>query len=174
MPTLLRLHHPRGNRLHEAHVSTESPSAGQDAWLPRAYENEGRAEGAEAPSGEGAQTADCVTGRFPRSERLTTSAEIQALFQQGKRVDRPSFVVLWRETDGPRRAGFAVTRQIRGAVPRNRARRRLREAFRVTRSAAPTGVALIVIAKRAVLERPFATLIAELKEALVALPRRAV
>jgi len=47
-----------------------------------------------------------------------------------------------------------VTRQIRGAVPRN--------------------VALIVIAKRAVLERPFATLIAELKEALVALPRRAV
>ena len=67
-----------------------------------------------------------------------------------------------------------MTRQIRGAVPRNRARRRLREAFRVTRSAAPTGVALIVIAKRAVLERPFATLIAELKEALVALPWRAV
>jgi len=105
---------------------------------------------------------------------LTTSAEIQALFRQGKRVDRPSFVVLWREADGPRRAGFAVTRQIRGAVSRNRARRRLREAFRVTRNAAPAGVALMVIAKRVVLERPFAALVAELKDALVAVPRRAV
>jgi ribonuclease P protein component len=105
---------------------------------------------------------------------LTTSAEIQALFQQGKRVDRPSLVVLWRELDGPRRAGFAVTRQIRGAASRNRARRRLREAFRATRSAAPTGVALMVIAKRGVLERSFAALIGELHGALGALPRRAV
>jgi len=105
---------------------------------------------------------------------LTTSAEIQALFQQGKRVDRPSFVVLWRETDGRRRAGFAVTRQIRGAVSRNRARRRLREAFRAARSAAPTGVALMVIAKRPVLDRAFPTLIAELNDALGTLPRRAL
>src|SRR2546430_1348599 len=121
---------------------------------PRAHEDEGRAEGAQAPAGEGAQTADRVTGRFPRRERLTTSAEIQALFQQGKRVDRPSLVVLWRESDGPRRAGFAVTRQIRGAASRNRARRRLREAFRATRTAAPTGVALMVIAERGALQRP--------------------
>jgi len=105
---------------------------------------------------------------------LTTSAEIQALFQQGKRVDRPSFVVLWRETEGPRRAGFAVTRQIRGAVSRNRARRRLREAFRATRKAAPTGVALMMIAKRPVLDRSFPALIAELSDALGALPRSAV
>jgi ribonuclease P protein component len=105
---------------------------------------------------------------------LTTSAEIQALFQQGKRVDRPSVVVLWREAEGPRRAGFAVTRQIRGAVSRNRARRRLREAFRATRNAAPSRVALMVIGKRAVLDRPFAALVADLKDALVAVPRRAV
>src|SRR5262249_19416809 len=163
-----------GQRRHEAHVSTESPAASQDARLPRADEDEGRAESSQTPAGEGAQTADRVTGRFPRSERLTTSAEIQALFQQGKRVDRPSFVVLWRETDGRRRAGFAVTRQIRGAVSRNRARRRLREAFRAARMAAPTGVALRVTANRPVLDRASPTLIAELNEALGTLPRRAV
>ena len=174
MPTLRRPHDPRGSRVHEAHVSTEPTPASQDARLPRANEDEGRAEGAQAPTGEGAQTAVRVTGRFPRSERLTTSAEIQALFQQGKRVDRPSVVVLWREAEGPRRAGFAVTRQIRGAVSRNRARRRLREAFRATRNAAPSRVALMVIGKRAVLDRPFAALVADLKDALVAVPRRAV
>jgi len=102
---------------------------------------------------------------------LTTSAEIQALFHQGKRVDRPSFVVLWREADGPRRAGFAVTRQIRGAVSRNRARRRLREAFRAARDSAPKSVVLMAIAKRAVLDRRFSALVAELEEALASLPR---
>ena len=40
--------------------------------------------------------------------------------------------------------------------------------------AAPTGVALMVIAKRGVLERSFAALIAELHGAFGALPRRAV
>jgi len=173
VPTLRRRHDPRGNRVHEAHVSTKSTPASQDARLPRANEDQGRAEGAQAPTGEGPQTTDRVTGRFPRSERLTISAEIQALFRQGKRVDRPSFVVLWRDAGGPGRTGFAVTRQIRGAVSRNRARRRLREAFRMTRNAAPPGVALMLIAKRVVLDRPFAALVAELKDALVAIPRRA-
>src|SRR5262249_26312081 len=142
-----------------------------DARLPRADEDKRRAEGAETPAGQGAQTADRLSGRFPRSERLTTSAEIQALFHQGKRVDRPSFVVLWREEDGPRRAGFAVTRQIRGAVSRNRARRRLREAFRAARGAAPDGVVLMAIAKRPVLDRPFSALVAELEDALASLSR---
>jgi len=97
---------------------------------------------------------------------LTSSADIQALFQQGKRVDRPSLIVLWRETDGPRRAGFAVSRQIRGSVRRNRARRRLREAYRAARTAAPARVALVVIAKRGALDETFPVLVEQLRDAL--------
>jgi ribonuclease P protein component len=97
---------------------------------------------------------------------LTSSADIQALFQQGKRIDRPSLIVLWRETDAARRAGFAVTRQIRGSVRRNRARRRLREAYRAAREAAPARVALVVIAKRGALDQPFPTLVDQLSDAL--------
>jgi len=111
-----------------------------------------------------------LTGRFPRRERLTRRAEIQALFQQGKRIDRPSLVVLWGGDAGPLRVAFAVTRQIRGAVRRNRARRRLREAFRAVRGEAPPRVALIVIAKRGALDAPFPALRAELRDALAAIP----
>ena len=64
-----------------------------------------------------------------------------------------------------------MTRQVRGAVRRNRARRRLREAFRAARDAAPVGVALMLIAKRGALERPFAPLVAEVKDALAAVSR---
>lgn len=67
-----------------------------------------------------------------------------------------------------------MSRQIRGAVARNRARRRLREAYRMTREAAPATAALIVIGRPAVLKAPFPVLLAELREALGAVPRRRV
>lgn len=79
-------------------------------------------------------------------------------------------IVLWRATAEPRRAGFAVSRQIRGAVQRNRARRRLREAYRVTREAAPTHAALVIIGRPAALREPFATLASDLRAALAAIP----
>ena len=101
---------------------------------------------------------------------MTNSAEIQALFHEGKRIDRPLLTVLWKEIEGPRRAGFAVTRQIRGAVRRNRARRRVREAYRVARAAVPSRVAVMVVAKRGALDGEFAGLAAQLRDALGGIP----
>ncbi len=84
---------------------------------------------------------------FPRTERLTRPDEFQAVFERGRRVERPSVLVLWCWSPGPRKAGFAVSRQIRGAVDRNRARRRVREAYRVSREILPEGVHLVAIAR---------------------------
>ena len=75
-----------------------------------------------------------------------------------------------RATDEPRRAGFAVSRQIRGAVQKNRARRRLREAYRVTRDVAPAHAALVIIGRPASLREPLAALTRELRDALAAIP----
>lgn len=101
---------------------------------------------------------------------MTTGAEFQALFQRGKRIDRPSLVVLWRETVEPARVGFAVSRQIRLAVERNRVRRRLREAYRATREAGPARAALVVIGRPAALTTAFGALQGELRSALAAIP----
>jgi ribonuclease P protein component len=101
---------------------------------------------------------------------LTNSADFQALFQRGKRIDRPTMIVLWRESGAPRRAGFAVSRQVRTAVQKNRARRRLREAYRMTRGAAPAMVALVIIAKPAALRAEFATLTEELRATFASMP----
>lgn len=81
-------------------------------------------------------------------------------------------VVLWRAAgpEAPRRAGFAVSRQIRGAVARNRARRRLREAYRASRSAAPAHVDIVVIARAAALTAPMTKLSTEMQRALSAIP----
>ena len=109
-----------------------------------------------------------MTGRLPRSERLISSTEFQSLFQRGKRIDRPSVLVLWTPTSRARRVGFAVSRQLSRAVDRNRVRRRLREAYRATRGAAPASVALIVVGKKRVVEITFTALVEELRGALAA------
>ena len=100
-------------------------------------------------------------------------AEFQALFQQGKRLERPSMIVLWRMSEGPRRVGFAVGRQVRGSVRRNRARRRLREAYRAARDVAPTNVDLVVIGRAAALVAGLGTLIDDMRGAFraMAIPR---
>jgi ribonuclease P protein component len=171
--TLRRLGPLRGIIVHEADVSAESTPTEEDAWLPRAHEDEGRAKSAEAEAREGAETAHSVTGRLRRLERLTRGAEFQALFQQGKRIERPSMIVLWRASEEPRRVGFAVARQIHGAVQRNRVRRRLREAYRVARDAAPPKVDLVVIGRSAALGADASVLVADMRGAFqaMALPR---
>jgi ribonuclease P protein component len=101
---------------------------------------------------------------------LTSSADFQALFQRGRRIDRPAVIVLWREAAEPTRTGFAVSRQLKNAVQRNRARRRLREAYRASREAAPPQVALVVVGRPAALSEPFAALTAQLRSALASIP----
>jgi ribonuclease P protein component len=101
---------------------------------------------------------------------LTTSADFQALFQRGRRIDRPALFVLWREAGEPTRAGFAVSRQLKTAVQRNRARRRLREAYRASRDAAPARTALVIVGRPAALTESFAALVSQLRGALAAVP----
>jgi len=74
--------------------------------------------------------------------------------------------VLWRESNESTRVGFAVSRQLRLAVQRNRARRRLREAYRAARDAAPARAALVVIGR----PEPFPVLLGQMRHALAAIP----
>ncbi len=78
--------------------------------------------------------------------------------------------MLWRDTPEPTRAGFAVSRQLKNAVQRNRARRRLREAYRAARDAAPTRAALVIVGRPSALREPFSGLTAQLRTALAAIP----
>ena len=99
---------------------------------------------------------------LPRGERLRRSAEFQAVFQQGSRLERPSFVALWRRGAG-RRVGFAVSRQLRGAVGRNRARRRMREAYRRIRPLIGEDIELVLVARAAAASRPFPDLVEDMR-----------
>ncbi len=108
----------------------------------------------------------------PRSERLSERQAFQAVFKHGKRVERPSLVMIWRGWDGPRQVGFAVSRQVRGAVRRNRAKRRLREAYRASRQGLPVGLQLVCVAREAAAEGPYQVLQRDMQEVLAVVARR--
>jgi ribonuclease P protein component len=82
-------------------------------------------------------------------------------------------VLLWVPRAGPGRAGFAVSRHIRGAVRRNRARRRLRAAYRGLEPVKLRGVDVVFVARAWALEAPLDELRGEMARAHAAASRSA-
>jgi ribonuclease P protein component len=106
------------------------------------------------------------SGRLGRSERLTSGAEFQAVFRHGNRIERQSLILIWRDRERPRHAGFAVSRQISSAVRRNRARRRIREAYRVSQPLGPARGDIVIVARPPALTAPFTMIVKDVENAL--------
>jgi ribonuclease P protein component len=72
-----------------------------------------------------------------------------------------------RKDDKPARLGFTVTKRLGGAVTRNRIKRRLREAARLTLpELAVPGHDYVLIGRASGLERPFSSLQNDIRAAL--------
>ncbi len=65
------------------------------------------------------------------------------------------------------RIGFTVGRALGGAVQRNRIKRRLREAVRLSRPPAETSADVVINPKKSVLTADFETLLNEVRRAFV-------
>jgi ribonuclease P protein component len=92
--------------------------------------------------------------------------------RSGRKTVRPGVVVQARDRGdrGPARAGFTATRKIGGAVVRNRAKRRLKEAARLLLPlhGAP-GTDYVFIARARTASRSWPALLDDMKSALVSL-----
>ena len=112
---------------------------------------------------------------FPAGRRLRKRGEFLRVQQTGWRVSLPSFVLLVRARadGGAARLGITVTRKFGGAVARNRAKRLVREAFRLSPELAPDGIDLVVVPRAKARLGDLATVLDELRQAAPILHRRA-
>ncbi len=128
------------------------------------------------------------SARFPRSARLLRHADFERVYKQGRRHFSASFTVFyWPRPETKTlaagtapgygltpglRVGFTVSRALGGAVQRNRMKRRLREAVRM--SLPPQGVAadVVINPKKSLLVTDFAAVRNEINRAFAVIEQK--
>jgi ribonuclease P protein component len=127
--------------------------------------------------------------RFPRSGRLLRHADFERVYKQGRRHFSQLmtvFYLLRPPAAGDRaakdqaavkaasgmRVGFTVGRALGGAVQRNRMKRRLREAVRLTRTASGPNADVVINPKKSLLTAEFTAIVNEVTRAFVVIEQK--
>lgn len=119
---------------------------------------------------------------FPPAARLRRRADFLRASKSGARITTRLFAMQMargaeadeKPDQAVTRFGFTVTRKVAGAVGRNRIRRRLKEALRVSDAAlgAQAGRDYVFVARRAALDAPFTEIISQMTEGFARLDSR--
>jgi ribonuclease P protein component len=124
------------------------------------------------------------TERFQRTARLLRHADFERVYKAGRRHFSQSMTVFYlsrseeKDSEARTRApaphspganrlrvGFTVGRTLGGAVQRNRMKRRLREAVRISLPAGNIAVDVVINPKRSVLNAEFTGILSEVRRA---------
>jgi ribonuclease P protein component len=126
---------------------------------------------------------------FPRNARLLRHADFERVYKQGRRHFSASMTVFYwlRPVAGVAgakataakppvvsglRVGFTVSRALGGAVQRNRMKRRLREAVRMTWPPAGPNADVVINPKKSLLTVDFTAVVNEVGRAFVVIEQK--
>ena len=118
---------------------------------------------------------------FPRSAHLLRHADFERVYKQGRKHFSQSMTVFYLQRLGEGstrlcglRVGFTVGRTFGGAVQRNRLKRQLREAVRLSKPWPRADVDVVVHPKKVAATTAFEPLLNEVREAFVVIDRKLV
>jgi ribonuclease P protein component len=138
--------------------------------------------------GESKRDVESLSARrsFPRNARLLRHADFESVYKLGRRHFSASMTVFYRHRQEPGQAteaakssvasglriGFTVGRGLGGAVERNRMKRRLREAVRLTRPLAGASADVVINPKKSLLTADFAEVVNEVSRAFLVIEQK--
>ena len=102
---------------------------------------------------------------FRPAEHVRKRADFELIYKTGTKRSGRLMTMFTRERDqGLARLGIAATRKMGAAVARNRAKRVVRELFRLHKPTAPLDI--VVVPRRELLDAPFERIEAEFESLL--------
>ena len=127
------------NNYAKENISTEQSSPRQEARLSRQNGDQERTRRFETPPSERTESINRETllnFDFPKANRLRKPREFRRVYEGGKRFEGRFMTVFIRPSETVfQRLGITASKKAVGnAVQRNRAKRLLREAFRLSRA----------------------------------------
>lgn len=119
--------------------------------------------------------AQSTSNCFPKNRRLLRHSDFDRVYKLGKRhfTSHLTAFYLLRESAEGLRVGFTVGKALGGAVERNRMKRRLREAVRLSGYSADTPVDVVINPKRSLFKAKFADVQKEIERAFQVIERAA-
>src|SRR5438105_13237125 len=115
------------------------------------------------PSGTADRAGSVLGGN---ADGLRRASEFSDVLQQGARLTGERMLVYIMPRDQGLRVGFVIGRRVGGAVDRNRARRRLKEAWRALAGRLRDGYDIVVVARPEIRETKTQELIPEMERLL--------
>jgi ribonuclease P protein component len=157
---------------HETHIPAEQPEAEKNAWFFGTNELTFGSKGIEQTTGKRKTSAhSLMPGKrdesFSRENRLRKSTDFKRVFNKGKRIRTPYFV-LYVSANGLEnpRLGIQVKARIGTAIRRNYIKRIVREVFRRIKKDLREPIDLIFIADKRLLELSYGQFRSEFENAL--------
>jgi len=94
---------------------------------------------------------------LPRSRRIKQGRDFARAKTQGQRMTQGCLILNWVNLPqgAPSRVGIITGRRIGQAVVRTRARRLLREVFRLNQARLSRSVDVVLVARPSIVEKPF-------------------
>jgi len=101
-------------------------------------------------------------------EGIKSKKEFREILDKGQKISSNFFLTYIKKTEETNslKAGFIITKKIGNAVTRNRIRRKIKEALRVTEFESDTGISMIFIIRKAVIEKDYLNIREELDKVL--------
>jgi ribonuclease P protein component len=156
----------RKRNFYETPVSAIEDSSQTPARLPQPELQQKRPRDFKKPPPRGTQAPDAGRHvimsaparpmRLPRKRRITRGGDFQRARAAGRRLAVGCLVFNWVETSEGARVGVITSRKIGSAVVRTRARRLLREAFRLNQHRIARPMDIVLVARQSIVEKDFA------------------
>lgn len=155
-------------------ISTKQPPPREKARFSGENGDEERPGRDQTPPGKGPQASDgtpLLDFSFPKEARLRKRAEFLRVYEHGKRIEGRFMTVFILPNERPlQRVGITATKKAIGkANDRNRAKRLLRETFRLSKAeldAVDTKYDWVINARRSILREKLEKPLAEFKKIL--------